>query len=156
MHGGASIAAAAATVLAMLVLGFLRPARRPCGGLARGAAVVALPLAVLVALGLLTVGRGALVGGLERLLLAVCLGWGLVTALLLTRPRPDVPAALRPGADRPDASAADRPDASAAASGPVRRAIRRAPNVTNGSPGREHPCKEPHAEHSFHLSAGRA
>ncbi|WP_432904626.1 DUF1720 domain-containing protein [Micromonospora matsumotoense] len=39
--------------------------------------------------------------------------------------------------------------------GPVRTAIRRAPNVTNGSPGREQPCKEPHAERSFHLSVGR-
>ncbi|SCF20613.1 Protein of unknown function (DUF998) [Micromonospora matsumotoense] len=114
VHAGASIAAAGATVLAMLVVGFLRPATAALRRVARGASVVALPVAVLVALGLLTVGRGALVGGLERLLLAVCLGWGLVTALLLTRPRPDVPAALRPGADRPDACAADLPGACAA------------------------------------------
>ncbi|MEU1755234.1 DUF998 domain-containing protein [Micromonospora matsumotoense] len=114
VHAGASIAAAGATVLAMLVVGFLRPATAALRRVARGASVVALPVAVLVALALLTVGRGALVGGLERLLLVVCLGWGLVTALLLTRPRPDGPAALRPGTDRPDASAAVRPDASEA------------------------------------------
>ncbi|WP_328339037.1 DUF998 domain-containing protein [Micromonospora sp. NBC_00421] len=104
VHAGASIAAAGATVLAMLVVGFLRPATAALRRVARMAGVVALPVAGVIALGLLTVGRGGLVGGLERVLLVICAGWGLSTALLLTRHRHDLPAAVRPGA-----TGADRP-----------------------------------------------
>ncbi|WP_420118810.1 DUF998 domain-containing protein [Micromonospora sp.] len=96
VHAGASIVAAGVTVLAMLVVGFLRPATPGLRRVARVAGVLALPVAGAVALGLLTVGRGDLVAGLERVLLVVCAGWGLCTALLLARHRP---AGARP-ADR--------------------------------------------------------
>ncbi|WP_422752837.1 DUF998 domain-containing protein [Micromonospora sp. WMMD708] len=88
VHAGASIVAAGVTVLAMLVVGFLRPATPELRRVARVAGVVALPVAGAVALGLLTVGRGDLVAGLERMLLVICAGWGLCTALLLARHRP--------------------------------------------------------------------
>ncbi|WKU04684.1 DUF998 domain-containing protein [Micromonospora sp. HUAS LYJ1] len=88
VHAGASIVAAGVTVLAMLVVGFLRPATPGLRRVGRVAGVVALPVAGAVALGLLTVGRGGLVAGLERVLLVVCAGWGLCTALLLARHRP--------------------------------------------------------------------
>ncbi|MFJ8685250.1 DUF998 domain-containing protein [Micromonospora wenchangensis] len=92
VHAGASIVAAGVTVLAMLVVGFLRPATPGLRRVGRVAGVVALPVAGAVALGLLTVGRGDLVAGLERVLLVVCAGWGLCTALLLARHRPAAPA----------------------------------------------------------------
>ena len=45
------------------------------GGVSLAAAAVALPLSAVVGIGMLTVGRGALVGITERLLLAVVAGW---------------------------------------------------------------------------------
>ncbi|GAB3082191.1 DUF998 domain-containing protein [Micromonospora schwarzwaldensis] len=88
VHGGASIAATAAVVFAMLAL-LLAPAT--AAALRRVAAVgvaLALPLAGAVGLAMLLVGRGALVGVLERLLLAVAAGWGLATAVVLARRGP--------------------------------------------------------------------
>ncbi|MFG1672676.1 DUF998 domain-containing protein [Micromonospora sp. NPDC049282] len=85
VHGGASIAATAAVVLAMLAL-VCSPAVGPA--LRRVAAVgaaLALPMAGAVGLAMLLVGRGALVGVLERLLLTVTAGWGLATAVVLVR-----------------------------------------------------------------------
>ncbi|MFI9643066.1 DUF998 domain-containing protein [Micromonospora sp. NPDC051925] len=91
VHGGASIAAVGVTVLAMLAIGFTAPATPALRWVARMGAAVALPLAVVIALGLLTVGRGGLVGGLERLVLLACTGWGLATATLLAARRPTHP-----------------------------------------------------------------
>jgi Protein of unknown function (DUF998) len=45
------------------------------GGVSLAAAAVALPLSAVVGIGMLTVGRGPLVGITERLLLAVVAGW---------------------------------------------------------------------------------
>ncbi|MFJ6197225.1 DUF998 domain-containing protein [Micromonospora sp. NPDC092111] len=83
VHGGASIAAVGATVLAMLVLGFAAPAPPALRRVARLGVAVALPLSGAIAVGLVTAGRGGLVGGLERLVLLACAGWGLVTATVL-------------------------------------------------------------------------
>ncbi|MEU1885773.1 DUF998 domain-containing protein [Micromonospora sp. WMMD987] len=102
VHGGASIAAVGVTVLAMLVIGFLRPATPALRRVARVSGVMALPVAGATALGLLTVGRSDLLGGLERLLLAICVGWGLLTALLLARQRP-------PAQGVPDGAEHDEP-----------------------------------------------
>ncbi|WP_346535901.1 DUF998 domain-containing protein [Micromonospora sp. DPT] len=83
VHGGASIAATAAVVFAMLAL-LLSPATGPpLRRIAGLGAVLALPLSATIALAMLTVGRSDLVGVLERLLLAVVAGWGLATATAL-------------------------------------------------------------------------
>ncbi|SCG36599.1 DUF998 domain-containing protein [Micromonospora inositola] len=83
VHGGASIAATASVVFAMLVL-----LRSPAAGpavrrIAALGAATALPLSAAIALTMLIVGRGGLVGVLERLLLTVAVGWGLATASAL-------------------------------------------------------------------------
>jgi hypothetical protein len=65
VHGGASIAATAAVVFAMVAV-LLSPAAGRAIGLA-----------------MLLVGRGGVVGVLERLLLTVAAGWGLATAAVL-------------------------------------------------------------------------
>ncbi|MFI7078341.1 DUF998 domain-containing protein [Micromonospora sp. NPDC049903] len=87
VHGGASVAATATVVFAMIAIALApqpdRRLRRP----AVIAAVVALPLAGAVAAAMLFVGRGSLVGVLERLLLAVAVVWGLTTALTLASGR---------------------------------------------------------------------
>ncbi|MGW4497247.1 DUF998 domain-containing protein [Micromonospora sp. NPDC004336] len=80
VHGGASIVAVAAVVLAMLAIAFLPGAGRALRRLAAGAAAAALPLAGAVGLAMLAVGRGALVGVLERLLLLVAVLWAAATA----------------------------------------------------------------------------
>ncbi|MFF5171195.1 DUF998 domain-containing protein [Micromonospora sp. NPDC000089] len=106
VHGGASIAAVAAVVFAMLALR-LRPVASPalCRIGTLGAAV-ALPLSGAIAVALVTVGRGGLVGGLERVLLAVAVGWGLLTATLLALPRTPAPAPARPDGAGPGGRAA--------------------------------------------------
>ncbi|TDC72810.1 DUF998 domain-containing protein [Micromonospora sp. KC606] len=83
VHGAASIAAVAATVLAMVSISCSPHAPPRLRRVARLGAAVALPLAGAVAVALLAVGRGSLVGGLERLLLATAAGWGLATASVL-------------------------------------------------------------------------
>ncbi|MGW5670513.1 DUF998 domain-containing protein [Micromonospora sp. NPDC003776] len=83
VHGGASIAATAAVVFAMLVLLVSPAAARPLRRIAGVAAALALPLSAAVGVAMLAVGRGGLVGVLERLLLAVAAGWGLATAAAL-------------------------------------------------------------------------
>ncbi|MCO1596064.1 DUF998 domain-containing protein [Micromonospora sp. RHAY321] len=83
VHGGASIAATAAVVFAMVALavsGSVGPAVRRLAG---GAATLALPLCAAVGLAMLVVGRGDLVGVLERLILALATLWGLATATVL-------------------------------------------------------------------------
>ncbi|WP_442933574.1 DUF998 domain-containing protein [Micromonospora sp. CPCC 206060] len=83
VHGGASIAAVAAVAFAMLMMLRTPAAGRTLSGLATVAALVTFPLAAAVGLAMLTVGRGALVSTLERLLLAVTIGWGFTTAVLI-------------------------------------------------------------------------
>ncbi|WFE34276.1 DUF998 domain-containing protein [Micromonospora sp. WMMD975] len=88
VHGGASIAATAAVVFAMLAL-----VCRPAVGVAlrRVAAIgaaLALPLSGAVGLAMLLVGRGALVGVLERVLLTATAAWALATAVVLVRRGP--------------------------------------------------------------------
>lgn len=80
VHGGASIVAVASVVLAMLAIALTPGADRSLRRLGAGAAAAALPLAGAVGLAMLTVGRGALVGVLERLLLLVALLWAAATA----------------------------------------------------------------------------
>ncbi|WFF09139.1 DUF998 domain-containing protein [Micromonospora sp. WMMD1076] len=96
VHGGASIAATAAVVLAMLALLF-SPADRGLRRIAAVGAALALPVAVVVALALLLVGRSALLGVSERVLLVVVAAWGLATSgylavRILTGDGPSVPA----------------------------------------------------------------
>ncbi|MEU6077394.1 DUF998 domain-containing protein [Micromonospora sp. NPDC047074] len=83
VHGGASILAVAAVVFAMLAIAFARAAGRTLRRLAAGSASVALPLAGALALAMLVVGRGALVGTLERVLLLAVLLWAVTTATTL-------------------------------------------------------------------------
>ncbi|WP_444950316.1 DUF998 domain-containing protein [Micromonospora ureilytica] len=83
VHGGASIAATAAVVFAMITLAVSGPAGRTVRRLAGVAAALALPLSATVGLAMLVVGRGPLVGVLERLILALAVLWGLSTATAL-------------------------------------------------------------------------
>ncbi|MEU5550851.1 DUF998 domain-containing protein [Micromonospora sp. NPDC047793] len=87
VHGAASVAATATVVFAMVALALAPQADRRLCRPATVAAVVALPLAGAVGLAMLFVGRGSLVGVLERLLLAVAILWGLTTALTLAAGR---------------------------------------------------------------------
>ncbi|MFF0154109.1 DUF998 domain-containing protein [Micromonospora sp. NPDC005203] len=83
VHGGASIAATASVVFAMLALavsGSAAPAVRRLAGVT---AALALPLCATVGLAMLVVGRGAVVGVLERLVLVLLAAWGLATATVL-------------------------------------------------------------------------
>ncbi|MFF0653980.1 MULTISPECIES: DUF998 domain-containing protein [Micromonospora] len=80
VHGGASIAATAAVVLAMLVLLFSPAADRGLRRIAAIGAALALPVAAVVGLALLLVGRSTLLGVSERVLLAVAAAWGLATS----------------------------------------------------------------------------
>ncbi|OZV79354.1 hypothetical protein CA850_18390 [Micromonospora echinospora] len=86
VHGGASIAGVAAVVFAMVAVVLCSAAGTRVRRVAAVGALVALPLAAAVGLAMLIVGRSALVGVLERLLLAETVGWGLATAILLSLP----------------------------------------------------------------------
>ncbi|MGC4870187.1 DUF998 domain-containing protein [Micromonospora sp. DT53] len=83
VHGGASVAATAAVVFAMITLAVSGPVGPTVRRLAGGAAALALPLCATVGLAMLVVGRGPLVGVLERLILALAALWGLSTATAL-------------------------------------------------------------------------
>jgi hypothetical protein len=83
VHGGASIAATAAVVFAMLTLAVSGPVGPTVRRLAGVAAVLALPLCATVGLAMLVIGRGPLIGVLERLILAIAVLWGLGTATAL-------------------------------------------------------------------------
>ncbi|MEU1397893.1 DUF998 domain-containing protein [Micromonospora zamorensis] len=87
VHGGTSIAATASVVLAMVTLAVSWPAGPVLRRLAGLAAAVALPLCAAVGLAMLVLGRGAVVGVLERLVLAVAVLWGLSTATALALAR---------------------------------------------------------------------
>ncbi|MEU7585110.1 DUF998 domain-containing protein [Micromonospora sp. NPDC049230] len=87
VHGGASIAATASVVFAMLTLAVSAPAGPVVRRLAGVTAALALPLCATVGLAMLVVGRGAVVGVLERLVLALVVAWGLATATALALDR---------------------------------------------------------------------
>jgi hypothetical protein len=80
VHGGASIAAVATCVFAMLAVLLSPPAPARLRRLSGAAAAVALPLSAAVGLAMLILGRGAVVGVVERILLAVAALWLLGTA----------------------------------------------------------------------------
>ncbi|MET8361257.1 DUF998 domain-containing protein [Micromonospora sp. NPDC005171] len=83
VHGSASIAATASMVFAMITLAVSGPAGPTVRRLAGVAAALALPLCAAVGLTMLVIGRGSLVGVLERLILALAVLWGLSTATAL-------------------------------------------------------------------------
>ncbi|MGW0433925.1 DUF998 domain-containing protein [Micromonospora sp. NPDC003197] len=85
VHGGASIAAVAAAVLAMLAVLVSPTASRALRLLSGGAAAIALPLSATVGLGILLVGRGMLVGVVERLLLALIMLWVIAAATVIVQ-----------------------------------------------------------------------
>lgn len=82
-HGGASIAAVAGTVFAMLALTVSGGASRPLRRLSATAATVALPLSAAVGVAMLVVGRGSVVGLVERVLLADVALWMLASAVTI-------------------------------------------------------------------------
>ena len=81
VHGGASIAGVAGSVFAMLAVALVAGAGRPLRRLSAVAAAIALPLSVMVGLAMLADGRGAVVGAVERLLLANLVAWALAAAI---------------------------------------------------------------------------
>ncbi|MCZ7376268.1 DUF998 domain-containing protein [Micromonospora sp. WMMC250] len=83
VHGGASIAATAAVVFAMVTLSVSGPAGPAVRRLAGPAAALALPLCAAVGLAMLVLGRGTFVGVLERLILGLAVLWGVATATAL-------------------------------------------------------------------------
>ncbi|WP_433130566.1 DUF998 domain-containing protein [Micromonospora sp. CA-240977] len=87
VHGGASIAATASVVFAMLTLSVSGPAGPAVRRLAAVTAALALPLCATVGLAMLVVGRGAVVGVLERLVLALLVAWGVATSTALALDR---------------------------------------------------------------------
>ncbi|AVT30742.1 DUF998 domain-containing protein [Plantactinospora sp. BC1] len=87
VHGGASIAAVAGTVFAMLAVAGTTGAPRTLRGISAAAAAVALPLSAVAGLALLLVGRSVLMGAVERLLLLDLAAWVIATALTLGLPR---------------------------------------------------------------------
>ncbi|KAB1947891.1 DUF998 domain-containing protein [Micromonospora sp. ALFpr18c] len=89
VHGGASIAATAVVVFAMVALTVSGPVGPVVRRVSGGTVALTLPLCATVGLAMLVVGRGALVGMVERLVLGLVVLWGLTTAtaLALTRQR---------------------------------------------------------------------
>ncbi|MEU7820331.1 DUF998 domain-containing protein [Catellatospora sp. NPDC049133] len=87
VHAGASVVAVGLAVLAMAVVALisLRPVLR---AVARAFAAVTLPLALLLVVGLLAIGRGPFTSVLERVALAPLVVWVVVTGVLLCRPVP--------------------------------------------------------------------
>jgi len=87
VHGGASIAAVAGSVFAMLAVA-LAPVARSLRRLAAGSAAFALPLSATIGVAMLLLGRGRVVGVLERLLLAAVAVWAATTAVAIADGRP--------------------------------------------------------------------
>jgi hypothetical protein len=96
VHGGASIAAVAGCVLAMLALALSPYAAPSLRRLAATAVAVAVPLSAAVGVAMLVVGRSPLVGLLERMLLTDAALWVLASAVTI---------GIRRGAGIPAASA---------------------------------------------------
>lgn len=86
VHAGASVVAVGLAVLAMAVVALiaLQPVLR---GTARVFSAVTLPLALLLVVGLLAIGRGLFTSVLERVALVPLVVWVVVTGVLLCRPR---------------------------------------------------------------------
>ncbi|WP_422770814.1 DUF998 domain-containing protein [Plantactinospora sp. WMMC1484] len=102
VHGGASIAAVAGPVLAMLVVAATAGVDRPLRRIAVVAVAVALPLSLVAGLALLLVGRSVLMGSVERLLLFDLAAWGVATGLALGLARAPVAVGqVAGGAGRP-------------------------------------------------------
>jgi hypothetical protein len=106
VHGGASIAAVAGTVFAVLAVALTPGAAPVLRRLATAAVVVAVPLSLTAGVALLAVGRGLLTGTVERLLLIDLAAWGVATAIVLglvrspataTPPTATPPTAVNPG-----------------------------------------------------------
>lgn len=87
VHGGASVLAVACCVFAMLALVCSPAVAAPVRRLAVTGLAGALPLSGAVGVTMLTLGRGTLVGVLERLLLALIVLWVATTALHLAARR---------------------------------------------------------------------
>lgn len=87
VHGGASVTAVAACVFAILAVAASGRAPLVLRRVSAGAAAVALPLSAAVGLAMLTLGRGTVVGVVERVLLAVVALWVITTALALALAR---------------------------------------------------------------------
>lgn len=85
VHAAASIAAVAGCVFAMLAVAATADPRLRRGS--RVAASVALPLSATVGVGMLAIGRGAVVGVVERALLVTIALWLVGLALTLRRSR---------------------------------------------------------------------
>jgi hypothetical protein len=83
VHGGASIGAVAAGFFAMVALCWSADVSRAVRRLAAVAATLSLPLSAIVGPAMLLVGRGLLVGVVERLLLGIGVLWVGTTALRL-------------------------------------------------------------------------
>lgn len=81
VHGAASVLAVACCVFAMLALTCSPTVDAAVRRLAVTGAAGALPLSGAVGLGMLTLGRGMVVGVLERLLLALIVLWVAATAV---------------------------------------------------------------------------
>lgn len=112
VHGGASIAAVAGTVFAILTVALTVEVARPLRRLAVVAAVVAVPLSGAAGAALLVVGRGVLTGTVERLLLFDLTAWGVLTALTVgvaipARIANPPDSAAPPGAVAPPGSGSD-------------------------------------------------
>lgn len=84
VHGGASITAVAGCVFAMIVVAWLGPAAGP-RRLSATAAAVALPVSATIGVAMLVLGRGPVVGLLERLLLADIALWATTLAAMVAR-----------------------------------------------------------------------
>lgn len=131
VHGGVSIGAVAAGVFAMLALRWSAEVSRPVRRLAAGAAGLALPLSATIGLGLLLVGRGLLVGVVERLLLGVGVLWAAACGLWLGI-EPLIRWTAPPGAGSSDPRSPDPPPR-ASASRPPRAPGSRPPAARAGA-----------------------
>jgi hypothetical protein len=83
VHGGASVVGVAGCVFAMLALALSPRAAPSLRRLSRATATVALPLSAAVGLAMLLIGRSALVGLLERLLLTDVALWALASVVTI-------------------------------------------------------------------------
>ncbi len=123
VHGGAGVAGAAAFVFAIVataVSATVPPVPRRLSVLAAG---LTLPLAVTVALAMLLVGRGALIGVLERVVLVAAAVWAVVIATLRAHGGAFVPASSSAPAAGAEAGPRSTPTRMGA-DGPHRRARR--------------------------------
>lgn len=108
VHGGASVLAVACCVFAMLALACSPTVDTSVRRLAVTALSGALPLSGAVGVAMLAVGRGTVVGVLERLLLALIVLWVAATAVRLAAGTTRGRATRRPSARHVDRAPDDR------------------------------------------------